>query len=134
MFRKLIMALKGQIPSPSLSDQTLLGEILVITDRCTRECVDQALELQKTERRPLGDLLKSICRIRESDINEAIQIQTYMRSKEDVSKVIDRLERASRRLTKERALVKNSADQLMQVLEPGNGSRNNNKKSASNLE
>lgn len=103
-------------------DMTLLGEILILTDKCTREQVRKALREQKktgVERR-MGNLLISICNINQDDVNEALEIQAYLREETCPNESMKRFEEAMRKFATIKRGFQDSLDDISASLDKVN--------------
>ena len=80
MFKKLKESLKS-VDMDKRKSETLLGEILVISHKCTHDQVRLALKKQGKEEkgRKIGDLLNEFYKIKIEDIKEALEVQRYLR-------------------------------------------------------
>ena len=99
-------------------DSTRLGEILIMRDKCTRKQVLQALSSQKKEGagRRLGSFLMSISRISQDDINEALDIQTYLRQEMCSEESMKNFEKAAKNFLIQRESLENIIDKTNGIL------------------
>jgi hypothetical protein len=106
--------------------KTLLGEILVMTNKCTREQVLGALDQQKAqEGRMIGNILMEDYEISQDDISEALEIQSYLREDRCANKSMEKLIEAARNFMVEKENFRESIHDMQSTLDKVNGTANN---------
>jgi len=103
--------------------KALLGEILVIRGKCTREQLLDALKIQETEgaERRIGSLLMYNYEVSQDDIIEALGIQEYLREDRCANKSMERLEIATSNFLLQKQIFGQSIQDVKITLDRTNG-------------
>lgn len=125
MLRKILekLGLAIEEETSGTKEKALLGEILVMRDKCTREQLTKALEEQRTRGagRRIGSLLMYTCNVSQDDIIEALDIQNYLREELCSSKSMERLENAANNFLMQKEIFRESLKDMQVTLDRTNG-------------
>jgi len=128
MLRKILEVLKPSKQKTIFSGgKSLIGEILVMRDKCTNEQVLEALEQQRIEGagRRIGNLLLLTCNLSQDDIREALEIQSYLREEVCANKSMKKLEEATKNFIMQKEIFLESLQNVHNTLDEANGTLDN---------
>lgn len=125
MLRKILekLGLYVEVETGGRKEKALLGEILVMRGKCTREQLLGALEIQEVEgaERRIGSLLMYNYEVSQDDIIEALGIQEYLREDLCASKSMERLEIATNNFLIQKQIFQRSIQNVKITLDRTNG-------------
>jgi hypothetical protein len=125
MLRKILerLGLLIEVETIARKEKALLGEILVIRGKCTREQLLSVLKIQETEGtgRRIGNLLMYNYEVSQDDIIEALDIQEYLREDRCANKSMERLEIATNNFLLQKQIFQQSIKEVKITLDRTNG-------------
>jgi hypothetical protein len=125
MLRRILekLGLLIEVKTIDSKGKALLGQILVMRGKCTREQVSDVLEMQRVEGagRRIGNLLMYNYEVSQDDIIEALDIQKYLREDLSADKSMERLEIATNNFLLQKHIFQESLRDVQITLDRTNG-------------
>jgi hypothetical protein len=125
MLRRILekLGLSVEVKTIDSKGKALLGQILVMRGKCTREQVSDVLEMQRVEGagRRIGNLLMYNYEVSQDDIIEALDIQEYLREDLCADKSMERLEIATSNFLLQKHIFQESLRDVQITLDRTNG-------------
>jgi len=125
MLRKILerLGLPIEVKTNARKEKALLGEILVIRGKCTRDQLLSVLKIQEAEGtgRRIGNLLMYNYEVSQDDIIEALSIQEYLRENRCADKSMERLEVATNNFLLQKQIFQQSIQHVKITLDRTNG-------------
>lgn len=125
MLRRILekLGLSTEVKTIESKERALLGQILVMRGKCTRDQLLDALEMQKVEgaERRIGSLLMYNYEVSQDDIIEALGIQEYLREDLCADKSMERLEIATNNFLLQKQIFQESLRDVQITLDRTNG-------------
>ena len=125
MLRRILekLGLSIEVKTIESKERALLGQILVMRGKCTRDQLLNALEMQRVEGagRKIGNLLMYNYEVSQDDIIEALDIQEYLREDLCANKSMERLEIATNNFLLQKHIFQESLRDVQTTLDRTNG-------------